>query len=419
PIYEYIPRQQGFNRALHAKQLQRRLFSSLRSSAAAAAATTARGSGGGSAAAAAGRAARAAFARPLASPLRPNLTGGALPRTAGGYAFGGSAGRARGFCHGAARPAEVISNVSAGMRAFWLSGSNFKTSALQEQIRLKRLGVEAQREREREREREAARRRRAAAEQRQCRAGSYIDFNLAPSLTALGSDLPPTTPATLTLNTENLMGVLSADFARAARELEMVHADVKRLSALGDLPITMVNGTTLRVCFPGYERELVERLCTDIGVVRGVIGQDEDFEASNGSDVALQFPFAPSRCDTCGSPSERDAFGYDDAREQGWGGSLPGLTETSSSADSGGGGRAGGPWRTPSSSSAGWDTPDYSIAGYDLLNSPSTNPWLATEDGLAVSETIELSDLAAGLDRDGASLENEYSSDGGISLFIR
>lgn len=49
---------------------------------------------------------------PFASTLRPNLTGGALPRTAGGYSLGGGrTGGARYFSHTPAAPAQVI-NVS-------------------------------------------------------------------------------------------------------------------------------------------------------------------------------------------------------------------------------------------------------------------------------------------------------------------
>lgn len=49
---------------------------------------------------------------PFASTLRPNLTGGAFPRTAGGYSLGGGrAGGARYFSHTPTAPAQVI-NVS-------------------------------------------------------------------------------------------------------------------------------------------------------------------------------------------------------------------------------------------------------------------------------------------------------------------
>ena len=60
---------------------------------------------------------------PFASTLRPNITGGTIPRTAGGYTIGGGrVGGIRYFSHTPAAPAQVMSNVSAAVRAFWLSG---------------------------------------------------------------------------------------------------------------------------------------------------------------------------------------------------------------------------------------------------------------------------------------------------------
>lgn len=60
---------------------------------------------------------------PFASTLRPNLTGGTLSRTSGGYSLGGGrANGARYFSHTPAAPAQVVNNVSAAVRAFWLSG---------------------------------------------------------------------------------------------------------------------------------------------------------------------------------------------------------------------------------------------------------------------------------------------------------
>jgi len=49
----------------------------------------------------------------------------------------------------------------------------------------------------------------------------------------------------------------------------------------------------LRVRFPGVDAFTVESLCDDLGVERGVVGEDPDFEATTGVSVALKFPFAP------------------------------------------------------------------------------------------------------------------------------
>jgi hypothetical protein len=60
---------------------------------------------------------------PFASTLRPNLTGGTLSRTSGGYSLGGGrTNGARYFSHTPAAPAQVVNNVSAAVRAFWVSG---------------------------------------------------------------------------------------------------------------------------------------------------------------------------------------------------------------------------------------------------------------------------------------------------------
>ncbi|KAI5303760.1 hypothetical protein KEM56_007217 [Ascosphaera pollenicola] len=375
PIYEYVPRQGAVNRVLQARQAHRRFFSTARSAA--------RRTGDAyRASRVAAQVSRSAFAKPFASTLRPNLTGGALPRTAGGYALGGRVGGARYFSHGAARPADVIYNVSAGMRAFWLSGTNLKSNGLQDKIRAKRMQVEAKQKD-------------TTNDQRYPPvSGSYIDFNISPSLSAFGCfspfGAPTTTPDALepfTLNAENFMNVLSVDFVQAVKELELIHADIRRLSALGDLPIKLINSTTLRVCFPGYEQELVERLCADLGVMRGIIGQDEDFEAQNGSHVALQFPFAPSS-----SPSE--------IADQ----DIPALTNESASQ----GGEMG--WDSVMSSSGAWDTPDGSVTGYYLNDTLETNPWAESDSASSSSQLVDVSRIES--DEMNDSMLFPYSEDG-------
>ncbi|KAI5281184.1 hypothetical protein KEM54_003380, partial [Ascosphaera aggregata] len=206
PIYEYVPRQQGWSRVLHAKQAQRRFFSTIK--------TPARKVGDAyRASRLAAQVNRAAFTKPFASTLRPNLTGGALPRTAGGYAIGGRIGGARYFSNGAAKPADVIYNVSAAMRAFWLSGTNLKSNGLEERIRSKRLQMEAQKNN-------------SGGQIYPPVSGSYIDFNISPELSAFGCFSTLGTPKStseglepLTLNADNFMNVLAIDLARAAKEI--------------------------------------------------------------------------------------------------------------------------------------------------------------------------------------------------------
>ncbi|KAH7385766.1 hypothetical protein BKA66DRAFT_416429 [Pyrenochaeta sp. MPI-SDFR-AT-0127] len=236
---------------------------------------------------------------PFASTLRPNLTGGTLGRTAGGYSWGsGRAGGARYFSHGPAAPAQVINNVSQAVRAFLVGGQKaqfdgvnhktgekrFKTvSALQDQVN------------------------RTLNKVPKATPGSYISFNINPTVTALTPLKAVKGFASFaqekdSLNNEGLLDILSVDFSRAVKELAAVLKDLQRLSELGDLPISYEH-SMLKVHFPGCDAESVETICNEFGVQRGVVHQDEDFDAFVGTEIALLFPFAPSR-----TPSECDFF---------------------------------------------------------------------------------------------------------------
>ncbi|KAH8731221.1 hypothetical protein GQ44DRAFT_746538 [Phaeosphaeriaceae sp. PMI808] len=236
---------------------------------------------------------------PFASTLRPNLTGGTLGRTAGGYAWGsGRAGGARYFSHGPAAPAQVINNVSQAVRAF-LTGAQraqfdgvnpttgekrFKAvSALQNQVN------------------------RTLSKVPKATPGSYISFNVNPTITAL-TPLKAVKGFTASaqdkdsLNDEGLLDILSVDFSRAVKELAAVLKDLQRLAGLGDLPITYEH-STLKVHFPGCDAGTVETICNDLEVQRGVVYQDEDFDSFVGTEIALMFPFASTQ-----TPSEYSFF---------------------------------------------------------------------------------------------------------------
>ncbi|KAI1773960.1 hypothetical protein F4818DRAFT_420368 [Hypoxylon cercidicola] len=231
---------------------------------------------------------------PFASTLRPNLTGGALPRTAGGYGLGsGRIGGARYFSHAPAAQAQVVQNVSAAVRAFWISGQKAQFDGLNARGERRYRAVSTLQD-------ETARK--MAAVSRNV-PGSYIDFRLSPTVTALSplaAAFPypsagfkaPALDAT-TLNTDGFLDVLSVDFARALKELTMTLADIKKLSSLGDLPIQLEKGNVIRVRFPGVDAETVESLCDDLGLTRGVVMEDSDFEADMAVKMALKFPFAP------------------------------------------------------------------------------------------------------------------------------
>lgn len=242
---------------------------------------------------------------PFASTLRPNLTAGAFPRTAGGYSATGAgrAGGARYFHHTPAAPAQVVQNVSQAVRAFWLSGQRARFDGVGSRGETKYRAVSAAREEARIK----------LAGMPGFAPGAYVDFRISPTVTALSplgaaivaeeGVFGPTAAVAgfkhqapgASLNAEGFLDVLSTDFARALRDLAAVMADLKKLAdGLGDLPVEMLKGGyMLRVKFPGVDAGTVERLCDDVGVQRGMVGEDVDFGKSSGVPVALRFPFAP------------------------------------------------------------------------------------------------------------------------------
>lgn len=232
---------------------------------------------------------------PWNSTLRPNLSAGAFPRSAGGSSLGGGA---RYFSHTPALPAQVVNNVSTAVRAFCLSGQKAQFDGLNAFGEKQYRNITVLQE-------QTGRNMQSLPESAP---GSFIDFAIIPTVTALtplgaafgfGSTLERSVP---TLNTEGFLDVLSVDFARALKDLAVTLNDLKSLSTLGDLPITLENKNTLRVRFPGCDAETVERLCEEVGVQRGVVYQDEDFDSHSGTQMALMFPFAPTAEHSLSSP---------------------------------------------------------------------------------------------------------------------
>jgi len=247
---------------------------------------------------------------PFASTLRPNLTGGSLPRFSSGYGFGGGrTGGARYFSHTPAAPAQVVNNVSAAVRAFWLSGQKAQFDGMTPSGEKRYRSISSLQE-------ETTRKMQSVPRNTP---GSFIDFPVNPTLTALtplGTQFPfgsATEISAPNLNTEGFLDILSVDFSRALKDLAATMNDLKRLSSLGDLPITLEQKSILRVRFPGCDMESVERLCDEVGVQRGIIYQDEDFENSAGTHMALLFPYAPTSEHTLSSPggSLRSQSGHD------------------------------------------------------------------------------------------------------------
>ncbi|KAF9740641.1 hypothetical protein PMIN06_000364 [Paraphaeosphaeria minitans] len=245
---------------------------------------------------------------PFASTLRPNLTGGTLGRTAGGYGWGsGRAGGARYFSHGSPAPAQVINNVSQAVRAFMLGGQKAQFDGVDPRTGEKRFkSVSALQDKVN----------RTLNKAPKATPGSYITFSINPTVTALS----PLTAAKgfsssfaeeqNSLNKDGFLDILSVDFSRAVKELAGTLTDLQRLSALGDLPITYEH-STLKIHFPGCDADSVERICDEFGVQRGVVSQDDDFDSFVGTEIALLFPLASSR-----TPSECFFYEQDVAERQ-------------------------------------------------------------------------------------------------------
>lgn len=252
---------------------------------------------------------------PFASSLRPNLTGGTLGRTAGGYSLGaGKIGGQRYFSHGPASQAHVVQNVSQAVRAFFVSGQKAQFNGVNSRTGEKKYKAVSTAQEETSRK---------LRNLPKATPGSYLDFAVNPTITALTS-LNTVAGYTASddnvsknINSNGLLDVLSVDFSRTLKELAAVLNDLKKISQLGDLPITYENTGSLRVHFPGCDADTVETLCGELGVQRGIIVQDEDFDAFAGTEIALLFPFAPSTAvSEAGIEQEDAARWFEQSRKQ-------------------------------------------------------------------------------------------------------
>ncbi|KAF2223177.1 hypothetical protein BDZ85DRAFT_296359 [Elsinoe ampelina] len=231
---------------------------------------------------------------PFASTLRPNLTGGTLGRTAGGYTLGGGrAGAQRYFSHGPVAQTQVVQNVSQAVRAFMLGGQKAQFNGVSPVTGEKRYKAVTRLQHDTGKK---------MRELPRTTPGSHVDFSINPTVTALTplKNIPGFEDQQQHLNAEGLLDILSADFSRALKELAIVLSDLRKLSVLGDLPITCHN-SSLRIHFPGCDSDTVTSLCDELNIQRGMVVQDDDFDAFVGTEMALLFPFAPSK-----SPSEAD-----------------------------------------------------------------------------------------------------------------
>lgn len=226
-------------------------------------------------------------AAPFASTLRPNLTGGALPRTAGGYSIGG-VGKARHFSHTSGCQAQVVQNVNAGIRAFFLGGGKVKFDGVDKLTGEKRFkSISATQDQAYKH----------FAHPNTAVRGTSLEFKLSPTITALSPIFSKDEMSATSLETPDFLTTLSGDFARSLRSLSLILTDLQRLSSLGDLPISLIHtpsGPILSVRFPGCDADLVSRLCDEVGVSRGIVREDETWHEDKEVKMALLFPFAPT-----------------------------------------------------------------------------------------------------------------------------
>lgn len=187
-------------------------------------------------------------------------------------------------CH-----AHVIQNVNAGIRAFFVSGGKARFDGIDAVTGEKRFKTVMPTEDKVLRLFDTL--------QTTAVKGTSLEFRLSPTITAL---LPSTSAAESpqqSLGNEDLLSTLSTDFAHALKTLSLTLADLKRLSALGSLPISLTptpKGPILTVRFPGCDAATVSLLCDELGIFNGVVREDAAWDASREVEMALLFPFAPA-----------------------------------------------------------------------------------------------------------------------------
>ena len=227
---------------------------------------------------------------PFASSLRPNLTGGALPRSAGGYGLSGSG--VRHFSHTSGAQTQVVQNVSAGIRAFCIGGGKARFDGVDPVTGQKKYKSVTTTEKDNVYN---------AWESSfpKSTRGTNLEFRLSPTITALApsflslssSSHPPA--AKITFLNDIVLDNLAKDFGRILRDLSIILADLRGLATIGEFPITLVpssTGSILRVRFEGCDADLVSRLCDELGIRRGMIVEDAAWSEAKDIRPTLSLP---------------------------------------------------------------------------------------------------------------------------------
>ena len=190
----------------------------------------------------------------------------------------------RHFSSSPAASADVINNVSAAMRAFWLSGQRAAHDGRHRKggpARFKTVPVKAKDTKQ------------TPFRPTRRTPGSYVEFDLQPHPLALAM----ATSEEQTLGNAGFLADLEAGLQQHAAAYKRVLADLKLLQSIGSLPLSAPDATHVRVHFPGTDWEHVERLCLDLGLQHGVVY--EEIEPGRGSyePLALRFPPVPGDVD--------------------------------------------------------------------------------------------------------------------------
>ena len=271
------------------------------------------------------------------------------------------------FSHIPAANAQVASNVSAAVRAFWANGYRVQYDGTDPRTGEKKFrAVTVAQEK-------ATNSVRHTADIPNAR-GTTLEFHIAPTVTSIS----PLASSEQTLEPPDVLPTLASDFSRTLSSLALIHADLKRLATLGPLPVSHPTASTIHVRFPGCDAQIVTALCDELNIQRGIVREDEAWAEEGGDkdvDMALLFPWAPSASEYSAG-AEDEIAPYFQQR-------TPLGTESLG-------------WRSMLSDKP--SPPQEKYAGSDVSELLGDNPWTVTDTGVEGSESfdaIHTSDLAS------------------------